>query len=191
MLGNGFQSDKLTNYTLSDIYNFIQNKSIAIVGNASSIFDSSFGSEIDNHDIVIRFNKGILKDKISQGSKTTIWIVASTDFLSLSSKFTPRFIILRFITPNFLYTYPSINNTDKRVIEIKNSILNGKNPSTGFLAIDMCRFHKPKLPIDIYGFDGNKTKTFYNPESYVSRHNMNDELLFLKQLEKDNILKIH
>jgi hypothetical protein len=59
-------SDKILN-------THIAGKSIAVVGNAQSLFDAEFGTEIDAHDIVIRLNKGFVKSPLAQGHRTDFW----------------------------------------------------------------------------------------------------------------------
>jgi glycosyltransferase involved in cell wall biosynthesis len=56
---------------------FISGKSIAIVGNAPCEVGQGKGAEIDNHDIVIRFNNYSTAQKHRQdyGKKTTIWAI--------------------------------------------------------------------------------------------------------------------
>jgi hypothetical protein len=57
----------------------VQNKSVALIGNALSLYDYQFGEEIDNHDVVIRLNipGNIIykneKELISTGKKIDIW----------------------------------------------------------------------------------------------------------------------
>ena len=59
--------------------NLVDCKTVAVVGNSESLFSKEYGSEIDSHDIVIRFNKpanfyyhhDVSK---SHGEKTTVWM---------------------------------------------------------------------------------------------------------------------
>lgn len=54
---------------------YIQNKSIAFVGNGSQILQSNKGNEIDSHDIVIRFNKYKINGyETDCGQKTDVWV---------------------------------------------------------------------------------------------------------------------
>jgi hypothetical protein len=55
----------------------VKYKTVAVVGNSQSLFDSCYGSDIDSHDIVIRFNKAapllISNVENSHGSKFDLW----------------------------------------------------------------------------------------------------------------------
>jgi hypothetical protein len=56
----------------------VEGKTIAVVGNSTSLFEQSFGAEIDSHDIVIRFNKPAnfycdFDVSNTHGNKTNVW----------------------------------------------------------------------------------------------------------------------
>ena len=56
----------------------IKGKSIAVVGNAQSLFGREYGQEIDSHDLVIRFNKfaplyGNIDTSSTHGNRVDIW----------------------------------------------------------------------------------------------------------------------
>jgi hypothetical protein len=56
----------------------VHDKSIAVVGNSNSLFSQEFGSEIDSHDFVIRFNKPAtfycdFDVSVTHGLKTDVW----------------------------------------------------------------------------------------------------------------------
>ena len=52
---------------------YIHNKTIALVGPAKYMENTNLGSEIDNHDVVIRINRGIeLNNTEHIGSKSDI-----------------------------------------------------------------------------------------------------------------------
>ena len=63
---------------ISEFEKFIKNKSIAIVGNSSTIMNENKGNEIDSHDIVVRFNNYPVDYSLQThtGSKTDIWALS-------------------------------------------------------------------------------------------------------------------
>jgi hypothetical protein len=158
---------------LSKILNYLEGKSVAIVGNASSIFDKSNGKAIDSHDVVIRFNKGFVTKPESQGTRTDILIVACKLTLDQKASFKAKYCINRSNrTKVGEYTLP--NSMRFRLKEII-----GAQPSSGMLAIELCKGAKS---IDLYGFDGI-TPTYYNPEGYVTQHNYTKEQEIIKSLD--------
>ena len=63
--------------SLNELQNFCKDKSIALVGNSSSILQKGYGKEIDSHDIVVRMNHGVHKmNKFFNdvGKVTTIYV---------------------------------------------------------------------------------------------------------------------
>ena len=66
----------------------------------------------------------------------------------------------------------------------------GSQPSTGFMAIDLCRYAGVKS-IDLYGFDFEATKTFYNPANYKTQHDYPKEEEIVLELAEQEIVKIH
>lgn len=161
---------------IKEIINFIQGKSVAIVGNAQSIFDKNNGAAIDDHDVIIRFNKGYITKPESQGTKTDILIMACEMPLDDKEKFKARYYVNRSKkTRSGDYT---ISNKTREWIK-RETIA---QPSSGFMSIKMCLEAKAKQ-IDLYGFDFEETPTFYNPKGYVTKHNYSREKELIKQLD--------
>jgi hypothetical protein len=157
---------------------------VAIVGNAQSIFATHHGSAIDDHDVVIRFNRGFVSNKDAQGSQTDILILAC----ELRAEEVAQF--------NAVYVLNRSNKTKcgdvtfRNIIRRKLKQKTGAQPSSGFMAIWLCRYAKAKK-IDLYGFDFGHTPTFYNPVGYVSKHNYNAEEKFVRGLAEKGIVRIN
>lgn len=168
---------------IKEVKNFIKSKSVAIVGNAKSIFETKHGKEIDAHDVVIRFNKGFVTEPQAQGTRTDVLFLACELNLDEKSSYKAMFSVNR------------SNNTHCGNLTIKNEMRRrlkswlGSQPSTGFMAIDICRESGAKK-IDLYGFDFEKTPTFYNPEGYLTQHNYNIEKKIVHNLQENGILEI-
>lgn len=189
-------------------------KSLAVVGNAISIFDSAYGKDIDAHDEVVRFNKGIsIIDKKSQGSKTDLLAVNGVDIFHLLSDNKKdvdlynhnKFKILKFFDKD-----ATALNTEKGVVDIfvnKYELFSGMSDctaskilrfTTGFTFLYwLNKTGKLKTEynkIDLYGFDFGKTYTYYNDLYYNtlrsrSFHNWEFEESYIKSLNTVNIIK--
>ena len=169
---------------LEDVLDFIRGKSVAIVGNAKSLFSTKYGKEIDSHEVIIRFNKGFIYDKNAQGTKTDILILACILRDDERRGFHAKYVINR----SKSYQNPvrfTISNEDRA--RLKNIL--GSQPSTGFMAIDMCLYAEAKS-IDLYGFDWEDTPTFYNPANYQTQHDYPKEKDIVLEYQQKDLLKI-
>ena len=66
----------------------------------------------------------------------------------------------------------------------------GSQPSTGFMAIDICLTAGAKS-IDLFGFDFEETPTFYNPEGYQTAHDYPSEKRIVEEYERCHLLSIN
>ena len=170
---------------LKEVCKYIQGKSVAIVGNARTIFDSRYGSEIDDHDIVIRFNKGFIYYPEAQGRRTDILILACLLRDDEREGYHAKYIINR----SRSYRNPAhftISTQDRMALKEKL----GSQPSSGFMAIDLCLFSRAKH-IDLYGFAGVEAPTFYNDPNYQTQHNYNKEQEYIRQYQEQGLVTIH
>jgi hypothetical protein len=165
----------------------INGKTLALVGNAESIFTTYYGEEIDNHDIVIRFNKGYITKPKSQGTKTDILFLAIP--IPHIEKFKPKCILNRRRQDVQKNGGELINR--REVLDKLTPRLGGSPPSSGFAMLMWMLKLNPKLPIDLYGFDKGKTRTFYNDPNYKTFHDYHSEGEFLEQLEKQKKIRIN
>lgn len=63
----------------SEVFSFIENKTIAIIGSSPDLKNSSQGEFIDSHDIIVRFNDAVLFNNIAPqdyGSKCNLWAIS-------------------------------------------------------------------------------------------------------------------
>lgn len=167
---------------IPEVKEFIKDKRVAIVGNALSIFDKKNGNLIDYYDIVVRFNYGFIKNAESQGTKTDIHIVA----VNLKSE------ECELLKCQFRLNRSRIcHNPCKTILwaDRKRLIQNNLQPSSGFMAIDLCLSSKAK-EIGLFGFDFGKTQSFPNPPDYKTLHDFESESRYVKVLENAGLLDI-
>lgn len=149
---------------LQKVKDFIKGKTVAIVGNAKSIFGTCAGADIDAHDVVFRFNKGFISDPSAQGVRTDILILACElspeELLRFGAKYT---INRSYKTKCGDYTFD--NYFRKMFCEVT-----GYQPSSGFMAVRFC-IEAQAAKIDLYGFDFGRSPTFYNAADYQTKHN--------------------
>jgi hypothetical protein len=171
-----------------EIGHIIDSKSVAVVGNSSSLFEMELGCEIDGHDIVIRFNKAAplyCNDDVSKshGTKTDLWAfwtIGAFYNRTLKEELNNKKLHDAFFNENYTkiqmiekehkkltnmyieYTYPLQNfkNIHTKVYGPKKKML-----SVGFLMLNWLSEFNPRS-VSIYGFDFKKTPTF----SELHRH---------------------
>lgn len=167
-------------------YGNLQGCSVALIGNAQSIFAAHHGAEIDSHDIVVRMNAGWVIDAGCQGSRTDILCLSmGLDRATVQEKFgspavfwmTPKRRVMHASLKRYgVYYYP------KRCWRNLRKELSGSRPSTGAMAVDLfCR----KLAVGnltLYGFDFKKTKTFYLEQDRAGPHRYDLEETFVTEL---------
>lgn len=149
---------------------WFNNKTVALVGNAMSLFDKKYGAEIETMDIVVRLNKAaMLYDKlhaeVSHGKRTDVWMFWNTaEYKKLFNKTNAKLMHMShqgrpaasrssidYIYPNDLYA------------PLKKKAGKHNNPTTGLMAIDYISHCEPKH-LYVYGFDWKSTPTYTDPD---------------------------
>lgn len=171
---------------LEFLRNEIEGKNIAIVGNAASIFDKSLGSEIDNHEFVIRFNRGYITKPECQGTRTDLLILACPVLECEAKSFKPKYIANRSKSYRNSFANFTINSYDRS--DLKNIL--GSQPSSGFMAINICLYFKARH-IDLYGFAGNFQPTFYRENGFETQHDYDFEQAMIHLMEFDGLVNIY
>jgi len=135
--------------------NFVENKIIGLVGNASLILEKNYSTHIDDNDTVLRFNRGIPTHPY-QGKKFDILCCSGKPIIEdLLDQIPPNVIIL--------YGKDLQNKYLQQLREKLNLVTKKQKASTGLLFLTHVISLKPKQ-INLYGFDWNKTKTYYEEE---------------------------
>lgn len=169
---------------MENVIKFLAGKTVAVVGNAQSIFTKTDGAAIDAHDVVIRFNRGFVSDQLAQGVRTDILIVACDLTPEELLRFGAKYVINRSSkTKCGDYTF---TDTMRRRYRKKYDAY----PSTGMMAIEFCREAKA-AKIDLFGFDFEKTPTFYNPAGYKTKHDYFKEEQLARVLAGLGVLTIN
>lgn len=164
---------------MAQVFSYLKDKSIAIVGNAPYLLEEEYGKEIDEHDVVIRFNQAYPKDQNATGLKTNILYTAiATD-------------INGFINDDNLYCVISRDSFNSKmcydILDKKTNaeyskmlyINSTKSISSGVRAILICLLAKVKN-IDIYGFDYTTKDSYCNNEYNQNQwHNFETEFIGL------------
>lgn len=151
---------------------WFNDKSVALIGNAMSLFDLEYGSEIDSHDVVVRLNKAAMlinrfDAEKSHGKRTDVWIFWSYKEYDKHFKDHPNILKMhaghQYRTKHNLgdlvdFVYPmSLYDPLKKVAGSR------RNPTTGFISLDYILHCEPKL-LSVYGFDWKKTPTHTDPD---------------------------
>ncbi len=140
----------------------INGRTVAVIGNAESIFSHAFGEEIDRHDIIIRMNRGVIKSPESQGSRTDLWISSCSENLA-PEEFVMNHFFLNNNIKYWIWMTPKCANVPAYSESLMKRLLlypflnwyglyrklNSHRPSTGAMLIDyICRkTHFKKLDI--------------------------------------------
>jgi hypothetical protein len=186
---------KLTSRSNARMSAQLAGQSVAVVGNAKSLFAAELGAQIDRHDIIIRLNKGFVQAPAAQGTRTDM--VGLTPELSegeVSAHFAPRHMLM--LIPKMrhyrIFGRENVQNTlfypfrwwlaDRNLI--------GRRPSSGFMAISWLVRLGVAREIVLYGFDFGQTPTYYNPVGYKTPHNFAREGQIIMGWQAEGRLRI-
>ena len=178
----------------------IDKKTVALVGNSQSLFNYQYGSEIDDHDVVIRINNTAIyydDNRRTHGTRNTIWAFWDVlKFLTSQQQYrgprTDEFFALRNFHCLNLY-----GATDKAFelddVEFGSDIKRKckkelGNPSAGSILLYLLNEYTPRW-VSVYGMDFKRTKTFSHEQNNVDnqrydsfyRHNFKFEEEYAKQ----------
>jgi len=151
---------------------WFKEKTVALIGNAESLFEKEHGVKIETHDIIVRLNKAAMlyqrfDVEKSHGKRTDIWMFWRT------AEYKKHFGSIDQTIKKMHMGHQDRNRLDMTMIDhfypsnlydpLKKKAGKHNNPTTGFMAIDYILHCKPKL-LSIYGFDWKETPTFTDPD---------------------------
>lgn len=165
----------------------IRGKNVAIVGNAKSLFSYKDGEEIDKADFVIRFNKGFITKPKSQGTRTDLLILAIEMPTDKIDSFHAKYVVNR--CSNRANKERAVGFFEKKIKVLFRKFF-GAKPSSGYIAIDFCLFAGAET-ITLFGFDWERTPTFYNPKEYKSPHAYSREEKAVRNFVNSGRVKIY
>ena len=183
---------------MNHLYAFLENKTIAVIGNGPQEIGTANGSKIDSYDIVIRFNyyqEGLDRYGKDYGHKTHIWccdrslrnipplsntieyILCPNDYLFDDF----RWEVINFYHSSHskgcnVYAIPSL------VLDELNSKHNMLSPSSGLRVVSMLNQMNLIKKEDIYGFSF-KTEDM---KKNVCEHFWGDSSIWLHNFDKES-----
>lgn len=139
----------------SNLFDEIEGRSVALVGNAARLGASALGQEIDGHDIVVRMNRAPIINVRSHGMRTD-WIATSVDIpeelMTIRRAGTVLWMSPGYKRlPEWTLSWPrsyflTKDDRDQMTAQL------GARPSTGFSVINLL-YRSPAALIRLYGFD--------------------------------------
>lgn len=171
---------------MNEIQTLIQKfkgKSIALVGGAQSIFNDTYGAQIDAAETVIRINRSYPKKERYQGKKTDL-LALSCDINRLRHWFYYNNAPILWMTPkrdslqNWINRYKQLFLYDVTDYNRLSAELDGNRPSTGAMILDFIVNHLQPEELSLYGFDFKKTNTLFTKKQKLGPHNWDIERLY-------------
>lgn len=136
---------------------------VAVVGNAQSLFDTAYGSDIDSHDVVIRMNRAVNVTntvsgaEISHGIRTDIWCTWRHQEYENASVTAPRSVCQMMwwdcepqLPVHHIHTGWFVTHTVPWT------------PSTGIMTLAW--LYTLPCTVSVYGFDFKATPTYTDPQ---------------------------
>lgn len=144
--------------TLTNIQELCKNKTIIIVGNASSILNYNHGRFIDSHQIVVRMNYALpINNKFSKsiGSKTDIYSVGISRAKVVNEIINKSNIkyVLRMSPWGEVINGNNVFNNDKESYYKVKSNFGEFKPTTGCLTVNFFKEHIDFKSLTLIGFD--------------------------------------
>lgn len=148
----------------------LDGRSVAIVGNSTSLLATTQGKLIDSHDVIIRMNRGFPIKPAAQGARLDVWCFSNIDMA--------RQAPAGFAAPHAIWMSPKLRHQLDGSVDCGfYPILRwrrlrarlGAPPSVGAMAVDLVSCATP-ASVSIFGFDFKRSGTFYTASVEKGRH---------------------
>ena len=157
-----------------------EGKTVSVVGNAKSLFQTRYGEEIDSAEVVCRIKRGFYQlketDVKSHGRRTDVW------FLNWFKTMKPSRVTNKTCDHIVeILHHPAID------VEFLKKDLGHHRPSTGLRILHLISLYNPKK-VYVYGFDWKNTPSFHDRKLHDDRHNfpLEREYCMKRFFNKDN-----
>lgn len=170
---------------LAEVMAYLAGRSVAVVGNASSLLSHAYGDFIDGHDVVVRMNRGIPIDAIAQGCSLDICCFSTIPEIGdILERASPRFAI--WMSPRARRRYWGTPGVRFYALDHWQALRSrlGARPSVGALAIDLISRSAARTA-SILGFDFKASGTFYAAQQHLGPHDYRAESRYILGLVKE------
>ena len=179
--------DSLQRQRLRRLGDLVKGKTVAVVGNAQYLLETKVGSEIDQHDIIIRFNFGFVVEPSSQGTRTDVHCIADNVSADELARHCPDALAV-YASPVRSHLNAAFRRDPKDSICVPLRdwrrlvrALGNQRPSAGFVMVDYLLNRSDATLVSIYGFDWKRTKSFYHRSKIRDWHSGEAERQLLLQ----------
>lgn len=162
--------------SLPQLREIVDGRTVALVGNASSILGSGVGKRIDEHDVVIRMNLGIFGvPYVDAGYRTDVWAAAK---YWPEARSDAKLIVFMKLTPlgdrhwnawqrdfphDPLVRWP-------RHLEDECRAFVGADPGTGIRLLWWLKKHAEPKSVSVFGFDCWETASHWSGKKQTPNH---------------------
>ena len=167
------------------MFDWFRGKDVALVGSAGALFDQKHGAQIDQHEVVVRINRGvIIKDKEAQGTKTDYWAIGNPITVKdLIDTHTYRGNI--HLSPEHRGKHPYYLPT--KMFNSLTREYGHTKPSSGLMILYYIYESNPKS-LSLYGFDWYKSGTwYYIPWKHSHDWDREEKFIRKKYLSQENV----
>jgi len=144
----------------------LDGRSVALVGNAGSLLQTSHGAAIETLDTVVRFNRGFVRTPEAQGRRTDIVAIAcKMPFGEVREFGSPQILWLAagpgLMSSSFLARAGSMAINPPSQWAAAGALLADRRPSSGLLVLQLLRTHFRPASVSLFGFDWKRSPTYY------------------------------